>query len=298
MARLIVAGAAGRMGRTLTSLIVQQSSHTLVGAVEAKGVKAVGSDAGEIAGVGPLGVRIADDYAAIAAPDTVTLDFTNATASLEHLAIAAAKGAAIVIGSTGFTPEMEARARELAPKTRTLIAPNMSIGINVLIKLVTEAASLLTGFDAEVLEIHHRTKVDAPSGTALALGTGRRGGARPGFPEISGVWTRGNHGRPPGGSDWGRGAARRRRGRRSHGDFRRSGRAPGADPSHAKPRGVGQRRTARRRLAGAQTQRTVQHPRRAGAVVRGLNARACNIRHRRLIRDRGTNRRVACGFRI
>ena len=137
MARLIVAGAAGRMGRTLTSLIVQQSSHTLVGAVEAKGVKAVGSDAGEIAGVGALGVRIAEDYAAIAAPDTVTLDFTNATASLEHLAIAAAKGAAIVIGSTGFTPEMEARARELATKTRTLIAPNMSIGINVLIKLVS-----------------------------------------------------------------------------------------------------------------------------------------------------------------
>ena len=170
MARLIVAGAAGRMGRMLISLIVQQSSHTLAGAVEAAGVKAVGSDAGEVAGVGTLGVRIADDYAAVASPDTVTLDFTNAAASIEHLAVAAAKGAAIVIGSTGFTPEMETRARELAPKTRTLIAPNMSIGINVLIKLVTEAASLLEGFDAEVLEIHHRTKVDAPSGTALALG--------------------------------------------------------------------------------------------------------------------------------
>jgi len=169
MARLIVAGAAGRMGRTLTSLIVQQAAHTLAGAVEAKGVKAVGADAGEIAGVGALGVRIGDDYAAIASPDTVTLDFTDAAASLEHLEIAAAKGAAIVIGSTGFTPEMEARARELAPKTRTLIAPNMSVGINVLLKLVTEAATLLSGFDAEVLEIHHRTKVDAPSGTALAL---------------------------------------------------------------------------------------------------------------------------------
>jgi 4-hydroxy-tetrahydrodipicolinate reductase len=169
MARLIVAGAAGRMGRMLTTLIVQQPSHTLAGAVEAKGVKAVGSDAGDIAGVGALGVRIVDDYAAVAAPDTVTLDFTSAAASLAHLEIAAAKGAAIVIGSTGFTPEMEARARELAPKTRTLIAPNMSIGINVLIKLVSEAATLLNGFDAEVLEIHHRTKVDAPSGTALAL---------------------------------------------------------------------------------------------------------------------------------
>jgi 4-hydroxy-tetrahydrodipicolinate reductase len=170
MARLIVAGAAGRMGRMLTSLIAAQPSHSLVGAVEAKGVKAVGSDAGELAGVGTLGVRISEDYAAIAKPDTVTLDFTNATASLEHLAVAAEKGAAIVIGSTGFTPEMEARASQLALRTRTLIAPNMSIGINVLMKLVAQAATLLTGFDAEVLEIHHRTKVDAPSGTALALG--------------------------------------------------------------------------------------------------------------------------------
>ena len=114
MAKLIVAGAAGRMGRMLTSLIVQQPAHSLAGAVEAKGVKGIGADAGEIAGVGPIGVPIGDDYAAIAAPDTVTLDFTSATASMEHLAIAAAKGAAIVIGSTGFTPEMEARARELA----------------------------------------------------------------------------------------------------------------------------------------------------------------------------------------
>jgi 4-hydroxy-tetrahydrodipicolinate reductase len=169
MARLIVAGAAGRMGRTLTALIAQQTSHTLAGAVEAKGIKAVGADAGEIAGVGKLGVPIGDDYAALAAPGTVTLDFTNAKAALEHLETAAAKGAAIVIGSTGFTPEMEARARELAPKTRTLIAPNMSLGINVLLRLVGEAAKLLGGFDAEVLEIHHRTKVDAPSGTALAL---------------------------------------------------------------------------------------------------------------------------------
>lgn len=169
MAKLIVAGAAGRMGRTLISLIAQQPSHSLTGAVEAKGVKGVGADAGEIAGVGPIGVRIADDYAAVAAPDTVTLDFTNATASMDHLATAAAKGAAIIIGSTGFTPEMEARARELAPRTRTLIAPNMSVGINVLLTLVEKAATLLSGFDAEVLEIHHKAKVDAPSGTALAL---------------------------------------------------------------------------------------------------------------------------------
>lgn len=170
MANLIVAGAAGRMGRVLTALIVRDPSHKLVGAVEAPGAAAVGSDAAEAAGAGPLGVRITDDYASIARPDTVTLDFTNAAASLEHLEVAAKQGAAIVVASTGFSPEQERRARELAAQTRTIIAPNLSVGVNVLTKLVEQVAAILPDFDAEVIEIHHRTKVDAPSGTALALG--------------------------------------------------------------------------------------------------------------------------------
>ena len=130
----------------------------------------MGKDAGEVAGLGPLGVKITDNYAAVARPDTVTLDFTTPAASLDHLTIAAAAGAAIVVGSTGFTPEMETRARLIAVKTRTVIAPNMSVGVNVLLKIVAEVAAILSDFDAEVVEIHHRTKVDAPSGTALALG--------------------------------------------------------------------------------------------------------------------------------
>ena len=170
MANLIVAGAAGRMGRILISLILQDPQHKLVGAVEAKGVAAVGKDAGETASLGNVGVKISDNYASLAKPDTVTLDFTNAAASLEHLDAAASKGAAIVIGSTGFTAEMDRRARELALKTRTVIAPNMSIGVNVLMKIVAEVAARLPDFDAEIIEIHHRTKIDAPSGTALALG--------------------------------------------------------------------------------------------------------------------------------
>lgn len=153
----------------LIQLIVREPAHKLVGALEAKGVGAVGHDAGEPAGVGKLGVAITDDYASIARPDTVTLDFTTAAASLEHLEVAAKAGAAIVIGSTGFTPEMDKRARELAVRTRTVIAPNMSVGVNVLTRIVAEVAAILRDFDAEVLEIHHRTKVDAPSGTALSL---------------------------------------------------------------------------------------------------------------------------------
>jgi 4-hydroxy-tetrahydrodipicolinate reductase len=170
MANLIVAGAAGRMGRLLIALASRDPAHKIVGAIEARGNSAIGSDAGELAGVGMLGVKISDDYAAIARPDTVTLDFTTAAASMEHLEVASKAGAAIVIGSTGFTPDMENRARELAGKTRTVIAPNMSIGVNVLAKIVAEVAAILPDFDAEVIEIHHRTKIDAPSGTAVSLG--------------------------------------------------------------------------------------------------------------------------------
>jgi 4-hydroxy-tetrahydrodipicolinate reductase len=170
MAKLIVSGAGGRMGRLIVSIILGEREHELAGALEASGAPAIGKDAGEIAGSGAAGILITDDYSTLAEPGTVTLDFTSAEASLAHLEIAAANGAAIVIGSTGFTPAMEARAAELAPKTRTVIAPNMSIGVNVLMKISAEVAKILANFDAEVIEIHHRTKADAPSGTALALG--------------------------------------------------------------------------------------------------------------------------------
>ncbi len=158
------------MGRLLVALSSRDPAHKIVGALEAQGHSAIGSDAGELAGVGTLGVKITGDYASLARPDTVTLDFTTAAASMEHLEVASKAGAAIVIGSTGFTPEMERRARELAAKTRTVIAPNMSIGVNVLAKIVAEVAAILPDFDAEIIEIHHRTKIDAPSGTALSLG--------------------------------------------------------------------------------------------------------------------------------
>lgn len=170
MTKLVITGAAGRMGRMLISLLPQDPELTLVGAVEAADSAAQGLDAGTLAGIDPLGVPIGTDYAALAAPDTVTLDFTTARAALTHLEIAANRGAAIAIGSTGFDAAMNARARALAPRTRTLIAPNMSLGVNVLSRLVSEVAAMLPEFDAEVIELHHRTKLDAPSGTALALG--------------------------------------------------------------------------------------------------------------------------------
>ena len=169
--KIIICGAAGRMGRLLTSLVWQHPEMQLVGAVEARGHQALGKDAGEVAGIGKTGVIVTDDYGAMAAPDNVTLDFTVAEAALDHLRTAAAKNAAIVIGTTGFSAEQRAEAEKIAPKTRSLIAPNMSVGVNVLLKVIADVAKILRdGFDVEILEIHHRFKVDAPSGTALALG--------------------------------------------------------------------------------------------------------------------------------
>ncbi|HEX7406286.1 MAG TPA: 4-hydroxy-tetrahydrodipicolinate reductase [Candidatus Binatia bacterium] len=168
---MVVCGAAGRMGRTLVTLIAQNDAAALVGAVEAGGHAALGKDAGEVAGVGHLGVAITEDFAAAASPDAVTLDFTSAAAALEHLRLAVERRSPIVIGSTGFTAQQQAEMDRLAPQTRCVIAPNMSVGIAVLQQLIRAAAIALgPDFDPEIVEMHHRMKVDAPSGTALALG--------------------------------------------------------------------------------------------------------------------------------
>jgi 4-hydroxy-tetrahydrodipicolinate reductase len=158
------------MGRLVISLVRELRDGKVVGAIEAADHPLLGRDAGEVAGGPALGVAISDDHASLARPDTVTLDFTIAAGALEHLREAARKKAAIVVGTTGFTPAERKEAEELARKTRTIIAANMSVGVNVLLELVESAARLLgPSFDPEIVEMHHRMKVDAPSGTALAL---------------------------------------------------------------------------------------------------------------------------------
>jgi 4-hydroxy-tetrahydrodipicolinate reductase len=169
--KIVICGAAGRMGKTLVTLITQTDGAQLVGAVEAAGNPTLGRDAGEVAGVGTLGVRITEDFAAVASADIVALDFTNAAAALDHLHTAVQQHSAIVIGSTGFTPAQQAELDALAPRTRSVIASNMSVGITVLLRLVREAALALgPAFDPEIVEMHHKLKIDAPSGTALSLG--------------------------------------------------------------------------------------------------------------------------------
>ena len=170
MTAFVVCGAAGRMGRLILSILRETPEARIAAAVEAAGNPAIGRDAGELAGGSAIGVAVTGDYAAVAKPNTVTLDFTIAEAALANLRVAADAGAAIVVGTTGFTAEQRAEAESLARRTRAVIAPNMSVGVNVLLRLVEEAARLLDpGFDPEIFEVHHRMKVDAPSGTALAL---------------------------------------------------------------------------------------------------------------------------------
>ena len=167
---MIVCGAAGRMGRALTALIDAEPGTHLHAAIENAGHPALGQDAGTLAGVAPQGVPITADYAAAATAASVTLDFTVPSAALAHLRTAVERGAGIVIGTTGYSADEQRELDALAPRTRCVIAANMSIGVTVLLQLGEAAARTLgPAFDPEIVEIHHRMKVDAPSGTAPAL---------------------------------------------------------------------------------------------------------------------------------
>jgi 4-hydroxy-tetrahydrodipicolinate reductase len=175
---IVVCGAAGRMGRRIIALAAEDARFRVAGAVEAPGNPAIGKDAGEIAGSGTLGVAIGGDLAPAIAGAAggaanarpVVVDFTAAEASLAHLRAAARAKAAIVVGSTGFSREQRAEADTIARSMPTLIAPNMSLGVNVLLSLVEDAVRRLgPAFDCEIFEVHHGRKKDSPSGTALAL---------------------------------------------------------------------------------------------------------------------------------
>ena len=177
---LVVVGAGGRMGRTLIHAIQETQGAELAGAVERRGSPFVGQDAGELAGVGRLGVAITDDpLPAFSSADGV-LDFTAPAATVEFAGYAAQARIAHIIGTTGCSTDDDAKIAAAARHATIVKSGNMSLGVNLLAVLVEQAAKALDAadFDIEVLEMHHRHKVDAPSGTALLLGeaaaTGRR----------------------------------------------------------------------------------------------------------------------------
>ncbi len=166
-----VVGAAGRMGRMLVAEIAKTEGAVLSGAGENAGNPALGQDAGELAGIGKLGVALSDDATALVAGADMLIDFTSPEATAHHAGFAAECGTAHIIGTTGFEPAHQAAIEAASRKTAIVQAPNMSLGINLLFALTERVAGALgEDYDIEVFEIHHRHKVDAPSGTALGLG--------------------------------------------------------------------------------------------------------------------------------
>lgn len=170
--RLVVVGAAGRMGQTLIRTIHATEGVVVAGAIERAGSPQLGKDAGELAGVGPIGVSIADDPLPAFAKADGVLDFTMPAASVEFAGYAAQARIVHVIGTTGCTADDDGKIAAAARHATIVKSGNMSLGVNLLAVLVEQAAKALDArdFDIEILEMHHRHKVDAPSGTALLLG--------------------------------------------------------------------------------------------------------------------------------
>jgi 4-hydroxy-tetrahydrodipicolinate reductase len=168
--RVVIAGASGRMGQMLVDAVCADANMTLVGALDHASSPALGQDAGAFAGR-TTGVVIQSDLATALAGAHVLIDFTRPEGTLAHVQAASAAGVAVVIGTTGFSDEQKAQLQHASATTALVMAPNMSVGVNVTLKLLEMAAKAMpTGYDIEIIEAHHRHKVDAPSGTALKMG--------------------------------------------------------------------------------------------------------------------------------
>jgi 4-hydroxy-tetrahydrodipicolinate reductase len=169
--RLIVAGAGGRMGRTLVRTIDATPGLVLVGGLEAPTSPLLGKDAGVLAGLPANGVELSADLWALSAQADGILDFTVPAATIANVAIAAQRGIVHVIGTTGLSDSDDAVIKSVASRAVVVKAGNMSLGVNLLAALVRRVArSLDEDFDIEIVEMHHKAKIDAPSGTALMLG--------------------------------------------------------------------------------------------------------------------------------
>jgi len=168
--RIAIAGASGRMGRMLIEAVLAAPDLQLAGALDIAGSPALGQDAGAFAGR-QTGVAITSNLDEGLAQAQVLIDFTRPAGTLAHLQACRDHGVKAVIGTTGFSPDDKAAITAHAARTAVVLAPNMSVGVNVVLRLLDQAARALSqGYDIEVIEAHHRHKVDAPSGTALQMG--------------------------------------------------------------------------------------------------------------------------------
>lgn len=170
MIGVIVNGASGRMGRLITQGVAQQTDMEIVGAIEYPAHPQIGSDVGVVAGIGELGVPITGELGDVLDSGDVVIEFSQPEATLQHLRQVADADKAMIIATTGFNPEELATVRELAAKIRCVMAPNMSLGVNVMIQALELIAKALgDDYNVEIIEAHHNHKADSPSGTALRL---------------------------------------------------------------------------------------------------------------------------------
>ena len=166
-----IPGAAGRMGQALTRQVTATDGCTVVAATEVPEHAALGRDCGALAGIEPLGVAVSDDPQAMFRAADAVLDFTLPGAATLHAELAAAEGTMLIVGTTGLGQEEQAALEAAAARVAVVQAPNMSLAVNLLFRLTEQVAGILDDdYDIEIVEMHHRHKIDAPSGTALGLG--------------------------------------------------------------------------------------------------------------------------------
>ncbi len=178
--KIAVVGASGRMGRMIIESALKDAGVRLVAAIDQPGTSAIGKDAGELVGQ-PCGVMVTSDVEAGIALADCLIDFTRPEGTLHHLSICRRHHVGMVIGTTGFDAAGKAAIAEAGKEIPVVFAPNMSVGVNVVFKLLDMASRIMNeGYDIEIVEAHHRHKIDAPSGTALRMGSGGAGArARP-----------------------------------------------------------------------------------------------------------------------
>lgn len=170
MVNIAVAGAMGRMGSRITALSREYDDINLTGVFEKKGHKDIGKDIGLLLGIGERGITLEDGLDKVIDKADVIIDFTHTSSTTEHLRLASSKGKAMVIGTTGFSKEELEEIRRLTEKIPCVMAPNMSVGVNLLLKVLKDVATVLgDDYDIEIIEAHHRLKKDAPSGTAMKM---------------------------------------------------------------------------------------------------------------------------------
>lgn len=170
MLKIAVAGARGRMGTRIAVLSREYKNIEIAGAFEQKGHSDIGKDMGALLGIGNLGVALSDNVEAAIKDADLLIEFTNPASTMEHMKACAAKGKAMVVGTTGLKKEELAEMKKLSSKIPCVVASNMSLGVNLLLKVLKDVAKALgDDYDVEITEAHHRLKKDAPSGTALKM---------------------------------------------------------------------------------------------------------------------------------